>query len=528
MQSIIGRPKKTNTERLDSFLHDGWLPATLFLVLALSCGCYISIFAPLGGGSDEPAHLYRIDQLSHGKLFSDWVVYAESYPTDTEKERQLASLYGGGVDTNLSRVALQGNDKMWNPNISNPIFTFPAWKDESNVIGARYGDDGVSTVIFSNTAINTPFAYLPQLLFYTIARLVTPSLTKIIIACRLGGLLFYALAIAWCIRRIPIGKWILAFAGLLPSALGVITFTSADTVAIALCFIYTTLIMTFVFSENRLARPWWIALVVASLYLATIKMTYFPLILLLALIPITNPLYRNRNHALALSGVFIASSALFLAWYLAIHNINSCAVFLPDLDSSIKIQQIAADPAHFLNMISDNLFKPPALLSMAGITLGSIIFNESISVPYWFIYIIATVAVFALSKKEFQTLTSVKKSIIVLIGFLIVFTIILLLMYIAVYISFTQISNTASIEGMQGRYFIPIIPLFLIPAALLVGHLYKFGARNFTKAGIQPNAQETLPLFIRITTAGTQTFVALSLIVTVIVFTIGAFHRIYG
>ena len=151
------------------------------------------------------------------------------------------------------------------------------------------------------------------------------------------GLLTAAGILFFCIRYIPIGKWVLASVSLMPTMVIFDATVTADTVTYAMCMSFITVVFKCMCENRALRRSQWILLLLVSISLALIKLSYVPLIILLVLIPIANQYVRSKKALFSLLGIMLCTGILFIGWYLVVSSINTGAMF--DVGASPILQK---------------------------------------------------------------------------------------------------------------------------------------------------------------------------------------------
>ena len=132
--------------------------------------------------------------------------------------------------------------------------------------------------------------------------------------------------------------------------------------------------------------------------------------------------------------------------------------------SSVKIMQAIQNPIQFGQMILFSIIygQSTNTLSLFGTELGYFEFVKTYAiVPYVLIGLYLFIAVTDSKLKD-----KLKRYQVVWILLVILATI--LLLFMSLYVHWTA-SGSAYIQGIQGRYFLPILPLVM----LLIGHRFK-------------------------------------------------------
>lgn len=148
-----------------------------------------------------------------------------------------------------------------------------------------------------STAKTNPILYIPQagamLSFELLMKVLnlgeSQSISPLMYmyAGRVGNLLFYMLCIYTSIKLIPFYKRLLFFLSIMPMSVGLAASLSYDSMVIGLCFLTFSVIMNICYNKDYtgLGRNDVILLSIISIVLIELKQVYFPLLLLLIMIP---------------------------------------------------------------------------------------------------------------------------------------------------------------------------------------------------------------------------------------------------
>lgn len=103
---------------------------------------------------------------------------------------------------------------------------------------------------------------------------------------RMANLLLFALCASWAVKRIPVGKNILAAVALLPMTLHLAVSFSRDSVIMSLTLAYLALVLAGYLDENfRLRWYHWVAVALIAYALIPAKYVYIPLVALVLILP---------------------------------------------------------------------------------------------------------------------------------------------------------------------------------------------------------------------------------------------------
>lgn len=335
-----------------------------------------------------------------------------------------------------------------------------------------------------------PIPYIVPSIVLCIGNLLNFSLLNLIYYVKLANLLLYILIVYIAIKLTPLHKWVFFLLALMPMTLYEAASLSADSFTMAISFLLIAVFFKFSFDNEKKEVNMQDILILFFLGLMIVLSKQIYIILLLLFFCI--PLYKFENRKKMFSIFLSISLPLFLI--LGVWNYLIQGVYVP-ISDQVSIQ----------GQISFMLSNPTAIF---------IAFYKSISLnPLWyltsfvgyfgwldtplpdlsiFIYLIVLILVSLFDKpleklrksgsgkindiktghKEVINLSiNLNQKLIILITFFTTFMAIIGLEYIA----WTSVGS-AIIDGVQGRYFIPIAPLLFV---LLYNKKIKLNKRGF-------------------------------------------------
>lgn len=348
------------------------------------------------------------------------------------------------------------------------IFTQIAWRGITydkldSMFEMRLDKEEKELIDPYTSAFYSCVSYLPQAIGIRIARLFTDRAYLIAYAGRVTNLISAMTLLYFAIKLMPFGKKLLLIPAMIPIAIEGFSSLSPDAITISVSFLFIAYVFHLAFGEKTKVQ--WkekILLLLMSIVIALSKIVYLPLVGLILIIP-KEKFKKENNKSKVLNFLFIAGIATIvnLIWlaiagkYLA--NFQEGA-------SSIKIIQALQNPIRFGQMILYSMVYGLSTdtLSLFGTELGYFEFVKLYSlVPYVFIGLYLFVAV---TDKEIKN--KLKRYQVVWILLVVLATI--LLLFMSLYVHWTVVGSTY-IQGIQGRYFLPILPLVM----LLIGHSLK-------------------------------------------------------
>lgn len=244
----------------------------LILVFGFAFGVLSCLINTPGSVPDEPAHASNIYLWSNRLLLLPETEAADQNNpvyrdvVSTMRRADLASepwLLGRETTTEAYRNILKHTNWVYSA-------------DEREVVSATLRDNSV-----------TPVVYLPAIIGFTIARLLSLGYYPMLMLGRLCMLAFYVFAASWAIKKIPVGKMALFVTALLPMSLHLAASLSYDAVIIALSMMTFAYIMYLAYGEiERIRWKEILTMLALAALLAPCKVgVYLPVLILIFLIP---------------------------------------------------------------------------------------------------------------------------------------------------------------------------------------------------------------------------------------------------
>lgn len=315
--------------------------------------------------------------------------------------------------------------------------------------------------------------YVPQVIGITIARLLQLNSEQILLMGRLFALFWYCFIMYWAIKLMPVKKIMLFIVGLLPMTMQQIVSYNYDSLLFGVCFFVIAYILHLIYS-NRMIRGYdYLIMIGGGLVIATIKLVYLPILGLALFVPKEKfgggkqKLFSGAGIALSCviviflgqlssmksmlgvqEGAVAASETRISLGYCLENPLNVIMIFYRTIErqSSRLLGEMIASPLGWLELQLPNII----IIAFIIILLVSILKyeNETIEFPRVF----KGVSAFFVG--------------IVCIGIM-----------AALFFSWTPLGSQ-EIEGIQGRYFLPVLPIVLL---LLQNNIIYIRHRNIDK-----------------------------------------------
>ena len=396
------------------------------------CILYI-IFMPTFKNHDEIWHWYRSYEISEG------------YMVAQKNGNELGELLPTSITTPMG---IDLNNK-----------TNDEIVDELKKVNYKLVSDSMElkletedkTIVYSNTAAVYNFVqYLPQAIGIAIVRIFTDKVLLIAYGGRLLNMIISIALMYFAIKKMPFGKNILLLMCFMPTVIESFSSLSPDALTIGISALFVAYIFNLAFDKNKKeVTKKDIAIISAmGIVLSLCKIVYLPITLLVYIIP--KEKFRNGRKIFKLSAIIALFFLINMIWlviaskYLSMYNGGS---------SNIQIQEVLSNPwNYFLKLVYSVQFQMynnirtmvGGSIGWDGISISSIVPIYLLIVCIWNIIIDDTIKN---KLKNYQTYI-ISFIAIVIIG----------LIYSSLYVQWTS-KGSKVIEGVQGRYFLPILPI---------------------------------------------------------------------
>jgi len=308
----------------------------------------------------------------------------------------------------------------------------------------------------------TPLVYIPQAVGITVARVLNLNSLWLLFLGKLMNLLVYLFLTSLAIRKAPFGKELIFGTGLLPMTLHLSSSMSYDTMILGASFLLISWILNLAYETKKVEVRDMAVLCILIAVMGPCKMVYSLLLFLFFLIP------ENKFGSRKKKMLSFAAMACSLVLAMALVNASvirsyaaadtGAGVVVQNTKAGYTVAELLHRPVFVLEMLCRTaVYQGEQLhLSMIGEWLGNL--DPVMGIPY-FLSVAFSLGLLALAfrKPEEKKIMTGKAKIwcgLIILG-------IVLLTAGAMFISWTG-RDSLVIEGLQGRYFLPMLPLFLI------------------------------------------------------------------
>ena len=429
--------------------HHYWRPEKyqahlVFLFLAAVFGFSFLIVTPPFQIPDEPNHFLKAYQVSTGQLMGvrEMDRVGGYIPIEVIEFSDFFNILSGDihVKTNASTI----------------------WELRKT----KHVTDSLVFVDFPSTGKYSFINYLPQSLSILVINLFTDKVFWIYYGAKLFTLAFWLACVTMAIYIIPVHKWLFTALALLPMSLYINSSLSGDVVTNAAAYLFIAYLLKLVHSDASISIQNFLLMMLFMVVLASTKLVYTPLLLLVFLIPKKNFSSYAWQQIQFIGALFIGTLLIALYWYFAMKSIYTpYADYHPDFREGLNVREgvnmskqiifLRDNPGHILTVLFNATGHTFDMVYEGFI--GTFGWLET-RLPLWLISLgyLVLFSVAVLEPAESGNSIQWKYRIIPLTAFIVILGLIIMTLYL----TWTYVG--ADYVHIQGRYLIPAAPLLLI------------------------------------------------------------------
>lgn len=396
-----------------------------FIISYLIIGLLYLFLFPIGSLPDELNHFYRSYEVSKGNLIS--------------KKCEVGNGYYAGCNTIT-------------PEIEKAVSNGARYRNVSKALKYKYSKNSEKKwVAFTNISMYSFICYIPQAIGILFGRILHMPVLIWAYLARLFNFIMFVSLLYFSIIRIPYKKTSIMFIALLPITIQEAISMSADCMAIASSIALVSYILYLRKNIEHVTKKQIIIILILSLLLSMSKLVYLPICIITLILP-KEKFDSKKSKYIILGLILLFVGILNLIW------LKIASQFLLSIEGNanpnLQMNLIIHSPWRFLAAAyntSTQLFDY-YLNTALGSSLG--LFDVLISNVYIKINILILIFLIFFDKIKERT------KVINYIG-LFISIVVILLIYTSLYLDWTPVGKNI-IDGIQGRYFVPILPLILI------------------------------------------------------------------
>lgn len=321
-------------------------------------------------------------------------------------------------------------------------------------------DDSTSTKAYKTKPLEglSTVAYLPQVLGITLARILGVSNLMLLFIGRMSALLFYIGFVTLAIRFIPFGKAAMFAIAMFPMSMHLAGSYSYDVMVLSMSFFFIGYTLYLAYDKQKVHVQDWVFLGLSMAVLTPIKLVYVFLVLLCLLIPAGKSLSKKRHWIC--TGIVLGSGVISLAIlrlsamlkYLTRTETTAAYTGKPGYTMGYLLTHLEETVKLFYNTLKNQ--GAEYIYGSVGGKLGWLEINIH-TFWIWCFLIILLLGILC-SKGEKQYIQGREKLLMGFISLAVIGSAML-----ALCLSWT-VQGTPIIEGIQGRYFLPVLPLLAL------------------------------------------------------------------
>jgi hypothetical protein len=415
-------------------------PRATFLAAGGLFGLFFALATPPHDPPDEARHHARAWLISNGRFG----VVGRAPGHEASVPRSIVRLHPAGrhySDEQLRSGRLPANTQRTQPH---------AWSELPAKLRGSLGRWELQPVLY--TSAYPPAVYAPYLPAIWLARALDLSAAAGLLLARLFGLAAWLAGIAVVLRIAPAQRWLLCAAALLPISVFQGASVSGDPLTqVAVFWWLAECLRAAARGAGALGGRGALRLTAAALALGLVKPGYAPLALAAFALPL-----RPRPR-LALGAAAVAAAALPTLWWASVAAAADVPPLFPGADLAGQLRHALAHPEGFLAAAAGTVAAlwPAWLEGLVG-NLGH--FDVAIPAAATALGLAALAASATLERSPLRPAAR--------LWLLAAFAAAALAVLAMAYLGWTPVGSRV-IQGVQGRYFLPMLPFALaaLPAA---------------------------------------------------------------
>lgn len=382
----------------------------IFLLLGLEILYFWAM--PIGAVADEPNHFFRAYEISCGHM----------------------------VSKHMGGIQLGGNY------LPEGLAYFT---DKS----VQLDKDNLTAYYFGNTALYAPVSYLPQAAGILLTRFFTDNVYTIFYGGRFGGALINFLLCIWALKKMPFAKELLFLIMVFPVSIQEMISMAADGFTLSLSLAFLAYVLSLAYGNKKIEKRSIVLLTGMALCLSLCKIIYMVLVFLIFLIPKEKFVKKDKIRFIQ-AGIIATAVVVNLSWLYI--SSGFLLEFTPGVDSGAQVKYVITHPLDYYATIIRTVLNDFQgwIQTMFGSNLGSL--NIAVSSVMWITFLCMV-----FHETHRCTFGEVDIKVSDIACFLMVVFAGGLLVCTSLYVQWTAYMGTM-ISGIQGRYFLPFLPLLLL------------------------------------------------------------------
>lgn len=420
----------------------------VFVCIMLTIGILLIFVIPPMASPDENTHFYNAYAFSEFDFFPEYEVQNHNGKEQvSELGRRQPKAIVEYVEYYNQEFARKLNTKyrfeaMYQEGFAavdmKEIVFHSYWNSDVNLLG--YFFSGTGMFIWNIISAVIPFAAK------------TPY--NLLIAGRLSNLFFYLCIVYYAIKITPILKKTMFLIAAMPMSVFLAASLSYDAIVIPVCFLLFAYTSNLIVKERNI--KWYDVVIICgiTIFLFAIKQVYIGLLLILFAVPISS--FQNKKNYRKIIGIVLSAGLIaFLGYYIGLHLLTKDFTGVWSTVQNEQTKVILSHPMIFIKTIL-NSFKKYGdfyFISFLG-NLGQLDTNFPAIVLVFYFTVLLVTALFDAGNIQQQIIRKKMKILSIAGVFFAIYT-----SFAGTYILWTGMIQGVGVDfvdGIQGRYFIPI------------------------------------------------------------------------
>jgi len=422
-------------------------PSYFFIWVSIIFGGIFVFITPPLQGPDEQTHFLQAYSVSEANFVPGDRVDGnpETYPTSVHK---------------TFKIVLYNDDIRHSGNAKYEHFR------TIKALSIDLDDDKRENTGYLQGTSYSPIAYAPHALMIAIGRIFDAPPILLIYMARIGGIAAWVSLVYLAIKKSPIAKWQIAIVGLIPMALFQASVVTADLVSGALLLVFTAMILQLLVQKDYPNKGQYLWLLGVAVLMALSKQSVIVLVPL-AFLPALNKvnfktLFSKKSSIELFKITFVCLVAVLTVgiWTLFISGSAVAEVSKTIAQPSEQIHLLTTAPSKFLFALWNTTF----FFWGNDITssfIGTFGWSDTpMALSFTILGYVLLTVVFLSNRGEdsikSQGINSLSRLLLAVLG-----VAYFLFICLTLYVYYTPVAFNI-IVGLQGRYFLALLPILLI------------------------------------------------------------------
>lgn len=328
---------------------------------------------------------------------------------------------------------------------------------DEGIVSSDAESEKIDLVMPETYTLDYPLFYLPQAMGITIARLLGLGFFGIFYLGRLFNLLFYVFCVSFSIKRLAAFRLPVFLTGLLPMSLHQAASMSNDTFIFGVSILFIAYAISCIYEKETFLRSDYIVLLTAGVLLSPAKVVYFPIVFLVFLAA-----WKWKDtigyKAWILAASITAASTLVILIFMG----SNAAAMAGEQDlnweggRNYTLSFILENPVETIKIFLRSLYHMREWYFYS--LFGQFLSGLTLILPRWYIRVIVAILVAGIvygKKEEWQPSWLHRGTYFTICAAVVVLNL------TAMFLGWTSDWHPV-VLGIQGRYFIPVLPLALL------------------------------------------------------------------